>query len=258
VALVVDRDVGDPVSAALEGRIVKPTGTDVAQSREIAVVLASLLPHAKSESIDWLVAVARICAVHRHGRLDPDASTPRLTLALAGYVGAWRSDADGRQQMVGLTGPGEFAGLVALSPHAPPLELVGLTDGAAASWSIDSVMNRARADADLAVDLLEQTFHSSARLLTRLEHLTFDSVARRLARILWQRRELLFDLRRPLLSRPELADLAGATREMTNRVIRDLEREGIVERIGGTGLILLDADALRSRADLDDDDWECS
>ena len=78
--------------------------------------------------------------------------------------------------------------------------------------------------------------------------MTFDSVSRRLARILWVQRDLLFDRDRPLLSRPELADLAGATREMTGRVIRDFERRGLVARRGRSGLVLLDPTGLRAEA----------
>jgi CRP-like cAMP-binding protein len=54
-----------------------------------------------------------------------------------------------------------------------------------------------------------------------------------------------------LLSRAHLPSLVGTSREMTGRVLRELEREGTVARVGRTGLRLLrpdllDADAART------------
>ena len=66
--------------------------------------------------------------------------------------------------------------------------------------------------------------------------------------ILWMRRAILFHDRRPLLSRPQLADLAGTSREMAGRVIRDFEQRGLIARVGGTGLVLLDPVGLRAAA----------
>ena len=84
--------------------------------------------------------------------------------------------------------------------------------------------------------------------------MTFDTVSKRLAMILWMRRDLLFHARRPLLSRPQLADLAGTSREMTGRVIRDLEQRGLIARVGGTGLVLIDPAGLRAMAGIDEGD----
>lgn len=112
-------------------------------------------------------------------------------------------------------------------------------------------MALARVDAGLAVGLLDHALRSAARLLNRLEHVTFDSASRRLAMILWMRRDLLFDVRRPLLSRPQLA---GTSREMAGRVIRDFEQRGLIARVGATGLVLHDPVGLRAAAGIDEGD----
>lgn len=203
------------------------------------------------------MGAARVAAFVRRDRILTVDQTPRLVLVLAGHLGTWRSDAEGRSQLVALNGPGEFAALSALSDAGRPVDLVALDAGTAASWEPATVTNAARTDAGLATDLLDLALRAADRLTTRLEHVTFDTVSRRLARLLWQRRELLFDPRRPLLTRPQLAELAGATREMTDRVIRDLEAQGIVERTGTTGLVLREPHALHLLAG-DDDERECS
>jgi len=134
---------------------------------------------------------------------------------------------------------------------APSVDLLGLNRGQAALWPGDDVLALARGDAGLAVDLLDHATRNATRLLNRLEHVTIDSVSRRLAAILWRRRDLLFDPRRPLPSRPQLADLAGTSREMAGRVIRDFEQRGLIARVGPTGLVLLDPEGLRAAGGLD-------
>lgn len=220
-------------------------------------ILADLLPSATDASVGRLAAAGRDCDFVRRDRVLSVDDAPHLVLVLDGHLGTWRSDAEGRSQLVALNGPGEFAALSALSPRATSMDVVALDRGRAGLWDPAEVRALARGDAGLAADLLDLALRAGDRLATRLEHVTFDSVSRRLARLLWQRRELLFDPRRPLLSRPQLAELAGATREMTDRVIRDLEAQGIVARTGTTGLVLLEPHALHLLAG-DDDERECS
>ncbi len=217
-------------------------------------MLATVLPEAAERSLAALARQATIRPFRRHERVLSQSRDPLLTLIVDGHLGAVRSDADGRQQMITIAGPGELVGVLSLRPDAPAVDLVGLNRGTAALWSGDLVMSLARLDAGLAVGLLDHALRSAARLLNRLEHVTFDSVSRRLAMILWMRRELLFDARRPLLSRPQLADLAGTSREMAGRVIRDFEQRGLVGRIGVTGLVLLDPVGLRAAAGIDASD----
>ncbi len=214
-------------------------------------LLPLVLPGSAERSRVALIRQAQIRPFRRHDHLLSQERDPLLTLVLDGHLGAWRSDADGHRQMITIAGPGEIVGVFSLQPGAPSVDLVGLDRGTAALWPGDVVMTLARLDASLAVGLLDHTLRGSARLLNRWEHVTFDTVSRRLAAILWMRRELLFDARRPLLSRPQLADLAGTSREMAGRVIRDFEQRGLIARVGGTGLVLLDPIGLRTAAGID-------
>ena len=219
--------------------------------------LHALVPHAGERGLEELAGRARIVTFRRHDVLVRAGDEPRLALVLDGYMASRRMDSKGTTRLIALNGPGELAGLTSLA-LAEASELVPLTAGSAALWRRDDVLSLTFRDAGLATDLLELTLHASARLVTRLDHVSFDSVTQRLARLLWQRQGLLFDADRPLLSRPELADLVGATREMTDRAIRSLENAGIVRRAGPTGLVLVDPERLRALADVDADERECS
>jgi CRP-like cAMP-binding protein len=220
----------------------------------LEAMLPTVLPEAAERSLMALARQAQIRPFRRHEQVLSQGRDPLLTMVLDGHLGAVRSDAGGRQQMITIAGSGELVGVISLRRDAPSVDLVGLSRGTAALWPGDLVMALARVDAGLAVGLLDHALRSAARLLNRLEHVTFDSVSRRLAAILWMRREILFDARRPLLSRPQLADLAGTSREMAGRVIRDFERRGLIARVGTTGLVLRDPIGLRTAAGVDEGD----
>lgn len=238
----------------------EPPSCGLAPDRRAALeaLLPTVLPGATERSLVALVRHAQLRTFRRHEYVLSQGPDPRLTLVLGGHVGAVRSDADGRQHMITIVGPGELAGVVSLRRPAPSVDLVGLDRGTAALWEGDLVMALARVDAGLAVELLDLALHSATRLLNRLEHVTFASVSQRLAAILWMRRKLLFDARRPLLSRPQLAELAGTSREMTGRVIRDFEERKLIARVSATGLVLLDPVGLRAAAGIDDTDAQRS
>ena len=216
--------------------------------------MPTVLPGAAERS---LVARGRQALIRPFRRLEhvqSQSQDPLLTLVVEGHLGAVRSDAEGHQHMITIAGPGELMSVLSMRRDAPAVDLVGLGNGLAALWPGDQVLSLARVDAGLAVALLDHALRSAERLLNRLQHVSFDTVSRRLAMILWMRRALLFDARRPLLSRPQLADLAGTSREMAGRVIRDFEERGILARVGGTGLVLLDPIGLRAAAGIDEAD----
>ncbi len=216
----------------------------------LEALLPTVLPETTERSLSALVRGARLRPFQRHDLVQSQSHEPLLTLVVAGHLGVLRSDADGHQQMITIAGRGEFASALSLARKPPPVDLMALDDGTSALWRGELVISLARVDPGLALALLDHTLRGATRLLNRLDHVSFNSVSRRLATILWMRREVLFDARRPLLSRPQLADLAGTSREMTGRVIRDFEQRGLIARVGRTGLVLLDPDGLRAAASL--------
>lgn len=216
---------------------------------ELVPVIGRLLRDSSATTRHALVDRARLRAFARHDVVAAQGDDSLVILVVAGHLGGWRSDPDGQRHMVRITGPDALVNVVAMDGVPSVVDLVGLDDGVVALWPGELILRLARADAGFGLDLLRLALAGADILLQRIDRMTFDSVARRLARILWTERELLFGPR-PLLSRPELADLAGATREMTGRVIRDFERRGLLARRGSGGLVLVDAAALRAEAGL--------
>lgn len=222
-------------------------------SAEVVATLRAVLPHMNERTLDGLARTAALGVVKRRDRIMSEETPPRLALLIDGWAGTWRTDPDGRTRLVGVSGPGELAGLRALSPARAPIELLALTPARVATWDPETVLGFARSDAALATDLLELALLAADGLLARLDHTGSGSAYERVVAVLWHRRELAFDPGRPLLSRGQLAELAGATRDLTDRVVRELEADGVIERVGRTGLVLHDAVTLRRLADQADD-----
>jgi CRP-like cAMP-binding protein len=78
----------------------------------------------------------------------------------------------------------------------------------------------------------------------RVDGFFYQDTRRRVLRVLINYGELFFG-RPAVLSRSHLPSLVGTTREMTGRVIRALESEGLVARVGPRGLALLSAEGLQ-------------
>lgn len=236
-----------PRRASSAANPVAKLGEEAGRTR-LAAVLEEMLHETNHTTHAALVRRARLHTFVRHDLVAAQGDASLVIVVIVGHLGGWRSDAEGQQHMVKIAPAGTLINVVALHQNPSVVDLVGLDEGLVALWPGDLVMNLARRDPGLGIDLLGLALTGAEGLLQRIDRMKFDSVTRRLAGILWAHRDLLFDPHRPLLSRPELADLAGATREMTGRVIRDFEHRGLIGRTGRSGLVLLDAEGLRAEA----------
>lgn len=217
---------------------------------EVGIAIRDLFPSAADRTMDALVRAGSVGSVRRKDRILGEELAPRLVLILDGYAATWRSDTEGRSRIVGLAGPGELAGLRALSPLRAPIELVAMTDARCATWHPDNVLAIARTDAGLATALLELALLAGDALLARTDSLSIGSAFERVVELVSLRREIVFDPVRPILVRSQIAELTGASKEMVDRILGDLETDGIVERVGRTGLVLRDETALDRLAEM--------
>ncbi len=94
-------------------------------------------------------------------------------------------------------------------------------------------------DPDLALDVIDRLSMFMNVLTRKVDGFLHQDARQRVLRVLVRHRDLFF-ADAPVLTRSHLPGLVGTSREMTGRVLRDLEREGAVARVGRTGLRLLD------------------
>ena len=102
-------------------------------------------------------------------------------------------------------------------------------------------------DAGFAVDLLEHVMSAFEEVVDRMDGLLYQNALRRVARILDQHADIIFG-EEAVVTRAYLPALVGTSREMTGRVLRRLESEGVVQRVGRDRLRLLDASGLARTA----------
>jgi CRP-like cAMP-binding protein len=125
------------------------------------------------------------------------------------------------------------------------IELVALTDCEVGQWQGSDVRSLADVDPALAFAAIRSMAWSLHQTIERIEGFMHQDARVRVLRVLAQHRDLFFR-EPPVLTRRDLPGLVGTTREMTGRVVRQLEREGSIARVGGAGLRLLRPDLLEA------------
>jgi CRP-like cAMP-binding protein len=194
-----------------------------------------------------LAAAATVRQVRRGATLVAPGERDKATLVLDGYLAVRVIGTDGHQFILTLARRGQAL----VPPIAPPpliseVEIVAVTAAAAAIVPARLVWDLAQQDRGLALRLLDLSRGVVERLLSRLEALTFSSARERLAVVLLAY-EPLFASSTPIVQRPVLAGLVGVSREMTGRLLRGFERDGLIRR-AGSEIAILDPDGLHAVA----------
>lgn len=212
-------------------------------------MLAETLPGIRPELARFLAERARIYRASSEETLWRQGEEVPLTLIMDGYGGFRRNTADGQQVTVGIAVPGEIFGITSVSSTIATVDMFAMTECVVASWQGPELRSLAASDPDLALELLDRMSLFLNILTAKLDGFLHQGSRRRVIRILSRYRPLFFS-DPPVLSRAHLPGLVGTSREMTGRVIRQLEREGTIARVGRTGLRLPDPQRLDAPSDL--------
>lgn len=205
----------------------------------LAGSIAAALPGSNPASISLLAANARLREVGPGELIFRQGDAIPLTLLLSGHAAFRRTTADGQLLFVGVAYPGEFFGMSSISATVASTEMVALTNTVALSWRGLDVRRLAETDARFALFVIDRLSLFATMLTEKLDGFLHQDAQRRVIRVLARHRDLFFS-DPPVLTRTHLPGLVGTSREMTGRVLRALEREGVVARVGRAGLRLLD------------------
>ena len=175
--------------------------------------------------------------IYRQGEPVP------LTLILAGYGAARRTTTNGKELVSGIAPAGVLFGWSGMTGVPSSVGLVALTECRVAQWPGEEIRGLACADPALALAAIDSMAWSLHQTVERIEGFMHQDARLRVLRILADHRDLFFS-DRPVLTRADLPGLVGTTREMTGHVLRQLEREGTIRRVGRAGLELLRPDQL--------------
>jgi CRP-like cAMP-binding protein len=205
------------------------------------------LPRCRLETIRTLVDTAQLRRVRAGENIYRQGEPVPMTLVVAGYGIAQRTNADGRQLFSGVAPFGTLFGWSGVADASSSVEIVALTKCVVGQWPGSEIRELIRCDIELglaAIDSMAASLHAS---MEGIEGFLHQDARRRVLRILARHRNLFF-AQPPVLTRAHLAGLVGTTQEMTRRVLRQLEREGTLIREGRTGLRLLRPERLELEA----------
>ena len=177
--------------------------------------------------------------IYRQGEPVP------LTIILDGYGAARRTTTNGRELVSGVAPAGVLFGWSGLASVPSAVELMALTECEVAQWQGPEVRALAVSDPGIALAAIDSMAWSLHQTVERIEGFLHQDARLRVIRVLSQHRDLFFS-DRPVLTRAHLPGLVGTSPQMTGRVLRMLERDGTLARVGRTGLQLLRPDQLNA------------
>ena len=161
-----------------------------------------------------------------------------VTLIVRGHAVFRRTTTDGRELVLGIAARGMLFGFSGIAGSMATVDLVAVTPTEVALWSGDELRPLVHDDGGLALDVVDGMAAYIVGISDRLDRFIHQDARQRLLRVLAEYEDLFFGAT-PVFSRAHLPGLVGTSREMTGRVIRDLEREGVIARVGMRGLRLL-------------------
>ena len=210
-----------------------------ADASRLLTMIESRLPGSRPASTQALVRTARVRRVPAGEPIWRQGEPMPLTLVVEGFAAFRRTTVDGQQLIPVVVLPGELYGLIGVAGSLATADFAALTDCVVATWPGARIRELATADAGLALDVIDHLAFVLTVITERFDGFLHQDARRRVLRVLGRYRDLFF-ADPPILTRAQLPALVGTSREMTSRVLRSLERDGAIARVGRTRLLLLD------------------
>ena len=165
--------------------------------------------------------------------------TDSLYLILAGRVKVYLSDETGKELILAIKGPGQYFGEMVLDNQPRSASVMTLEPSQFAILSRDDFKDFLLRHPEVALQLIQNLIRVARGLNQNVRSLAMLDVYGRVARILL---ELAVDQNGKLvipekLTQKDIAARVGASREMINRILRDLTTGGYVSTEGGRIII---------------------
>jgi CRP-like cAMP-binding protein len=210
-------------------------------------LIGQALPASRPTTRALLAETARHRVVPAQETVFVQGEPIPLTFVIRGYGAFRRTTVDGRQLTMGIASPNDLFGFSSIALGRTSVDLLALTECEIAVWRGPEVRQLAATDPGLALDVIAGMADFLNTLTEKVDGFLHQDARRRVVRVLARHRDLFF-ASPAVLSRSQLPSLVGTSREMTGRVLRELEREGMLARVGRTGLRLLRPDRLEADA----------
>lgn len=221
-----------------------PAGVPVITLKNLSIFEAlpddRLVPLAKASS---LLRVDKNTVVLREGD-----KTEHVYFVLRGSLRVLVSDADGREVILSLLGDGELFGeMGVIDGNARSATVVAAEASDLIVISKTDFKRCLAENFDVSLSIMRSLVHRLRAADRAIESLALLDVYGRVARLLLEMAEEGGDGKRVVprkLTKQDMAKMVGASREMVSRVMKDLQRQGLVEEAGGR-LVLTEKPKLR-------------
>ncbi len=159
-------------------------------------------------------------------------STDFVYLVLSGNLNVMVSNADGREAILSILGPGEMFGeMGVLDDEARSATVVAVTPGTLVTITKSDFKRHLRENFDVALYVMRKLVQRLRTADRRIESLALLDVSGRVVRLLRDFGETAGS-EHPMvrkITRQEIAKMVGASREMVSRVLKDLQARGLIE-----------------------------
>ncbi len=181
--------------------------------------------------------------------VEEEEPSQALYFVVSGVAKAFKTSAEGKEQILYLIRPGESVNDVSIFDGGPnvatvaamgPVVLYGIS-----KTDVGIILGHHPWIATNVIKVLAERVRHFASLV---EDLSFRSVISRVAKLLLEYAENGTSLERPRLTQQEMAAMIGTAREMVGRSLRALEERGAI-RMDRNRIVILNREALRETAD---------
>jgi CRP/FNR family transcriptional regulator len=191
-----------------------------------------------------LALVAAMLVERRYDRgaiiVLEDTARDALFYLHSGLVKVFTTSPEGKEQVLRLVYPGQiFNGVAAFSAGSTPTSAAALEESVVYAIGRAELQRLVTEQPEVAVAALQALALLLRFMIGRVEDLAFHHVTARVARILLEQDDALQAGRvTHLLTRQEMASIAGTAREMVIRALKELEAAGTIALRRGRVVIL--------------------
>jgi CRP/FNR family cyclic AMP-dependent transcriptional regulator len=155
-------------------------------------------------------------------------------------VKAYASDENGREVVLGEFGPGEYLGELALDGERRSASVKTLSPTTCCVVQPADLRAFLAAHPDFALHLTHKLMHTVRRLTEQVKSLALQDVYGRVVRVLTELSEPDGERRvvRQRLTQKDIAERVGSSREMVNRIMKELTAGGYVTAADGHQLVI--------------------
>ena len=210
------------------------------QDNKVAVVALRALPMFATLTEDKLALIAQVASlrrVPRHGVVvSAGDCIDSIYVILSGGLKVLMGDHEGREVILSMLGPGDFFGEMGVIDDHPRSATVQATDESTLVVISQADFQRCMAaNVDVALYVMRNLVKRLRLADRKIESLSLLDVYGRVARVLLDlsedREGRKVVTRR--ITRQDIAQMVGASREMVSRVMRDLQGRDLIEEKDG-------------------------